>query len=62
MKTHTLVKPTPSSDEERLACDEVLRALSEVRFGTVLVTIHEGRVVEIQKTERIRTASSCRPQ
>jgi hypothetical protein len=62
MKTDTLVNPTSSPEEERLAYDEVLRALRDVRYGTVQLTIHDGRVVEIQKTERIRTASSCRPQ
>ena len=59
---HKLVKSAAASDHERFAHDEVLRALRDVRFGTVQLTIHDGRVVEIQKTERIRPASCCRPQ
>ena len=62
MQGHNIPRLTLASDRERLACDEVLRALREVRFGTVQVTIHDGRVVEIQKTERIRPDSCCRPQ
>jgi hypothetical protein len=57
-----LARPANAQDHERLAHDEVLRALRDVRYGTVQLTIHDGRVVEIQKTERIRPASCCRPQ
>ncbi len=57
-----LAKPDTTQEHERLAHDEVLRALSDVRYGTIQLTIHDGRVVEIQKTERIRPASCCRPQ
>jgi len=52
---------SPTLEKERLAYDEVLRALKDVRYGTVQLTIHDGRVVEIQKTERIRPAACCRP-
>jgi hypothetical protein len=57
-----LAKPAQTQEHERLAHDEVLRALREVRYGTIQLTVHDGRVVEIQKTERIRPASCCRPQ
>jgi hypothetical protein len=57
-----LAKPATPQEHERLAHDEVLRALRDVRYGTIQLTIHDGRVVEIQKTERIRPASCCRPQ
>jgi hypothetical protein len=57
-----LAQPGTAPDHERVAHDEVLRALREVRYGTVQLTIHDGRVVEIQKTERIRLAAPCRPQ
>ena len=57
-----LARTAAIPDAERLAVDEVISALRDVRFGTVQLTIHEGRVVEIQKTERIRPSSCCRPQ
>jgi hypothetical protein len=33
---------------------ELVRALRTVRYGSITLTLHEGRVVEIHKTERIR--------
>lgn len=42
------------SIEERELISEVVRALRSIRFGSVSLTIHEGKLVEIQKTEKIR--------
>lgn len=33
---------------------ELVRALRVIRYGSIVLTIHDGRIVEIQKTERIR--------
>ena len=33
---------------------EFVRALRTIRYGSVVLTLHDGRIVEIQKTERIR--------
>lgn len=33
---------------------EVIRGLRSIRFGSLVMTVHDGRVVEIQKIERIR--------
>ena len=33
---------------------ELLYALRTIRYGSIVVTLHDGRIVEIQKTERIR--------
>jgi|HubBroStandDraft_6_1064221.scaffolds.fasta_scaffold00728_6 hypothetical protein len=42
------------SDEERELVYEVVRAVRSIRFGSVGLTIHEGKLVEIQKIEKIR--------
>jgi hypothetical protein len=34
--------------------DAVTGAISRLRFGTVLVTVHDGKVVQIDTTERRR--------
>lgn len=34
--------------------NRVLEALRGVRFGQVVVTLHEGRVVQIERTEKLR--------
>jgi hypothetical protein len=45
------------SGEERELLYEVVRALRSIRFGSVGLTIHEGKLVEIQKIEKIRRRS-----
>ena len=42
------------SSPERQLLEEVMHALRRIRFGSVVLTVHEGRVVEIHKTEKIR--------
>ncbi len=49
-------KPLTMSANERHLIEEVIRALRRIRFGSVVLTIHDGRVVEIHKTEKIRKA------
>jgi hypothetical protein len=43
------------SDSERQVIGQLLEALRSLRYGSVVLTVHDGRVVEIEKTERIRT-------
>ncbi|GGG31625.1 hypothetical protein GCM10007425_27830 [Lysinibacillus alkalisoli] len=33
---------------------EIEKALAQLQFGTVHITVHEGRVVQIERTEKIR--------
>jgi hypothetical protein len=42
------------STSERELLSELLQALRTIRYGSVVLTVHDGRIVEIQKTERIR--------
>jgi hypothetical protein len=49
-----LISEEVFSSEERELFQEVVRALHSIRFGSVALTIHEGKLVEIQKTEKIR--------
>jgi hypothetical protein len=41
---------------------EVLRRLSDalrgLRYGAVEITVHDGRVVQIERTEKLRLSSS----
>lgn len=41
------------SADERGLLREVIRALRSLRYGSVSLTVHDGRLVEIQKIERI---------
>jgi hypothetical protein len=47
-----------SDAQPHYADQEILRAIHEIRYGTVEITIHDSRVVQIAKTERIRLDTS----
>jgi hypothetical protein len=34
---------------------EIAKALKSLRYGTIVLTVHEGEVVELSKTVRLRT-------
>ncbi len=42
------------SGSERELLREVALALRGIRYGSVVLTVHDGRIVELNKTERIR--------
>jgi hypothetical protein len=50
-KTHSA--DLSASEPER----EILRAIREVRFGTIEVVVHEGRLMEIRQTKKVRLPS-----
>lgn len=37
---------------------ELVEAIREIRYGSVLLVIHENRLVEIQKTKKVRAVGS----
>jgi hypothetical protein len=46
------------SANERELLREVALALRGIRYGSVVLTVHDGRIVELNKTERIRKSSA----
>ena len=36
---------------------EILRAVESVKFGSIEITVHEGRVTQIEKREKVRFTS-----
>jgi hypothetical protein len=42
------------SRDERELINELLEGLRTIRYGSIALTIHEGKLIEIQKTEKIR--------
>jgi hypothetical protein len=46
------------SASERELLREVALALRGIRYGSVVLTVHDGRIVELNKTERIRKSSA----
>lgn len=43
-----------ASAEEQALLAELIRALRTIRYGSVVLAVHDGRLVEIHKTEKIR--------
>lgn len=39
----------------------VLKQVESLRFGVVQITVHESRVVQIEKTEKVRVEQGSRP-
>lgn len=44
--------PPPRLDPEHEA--EVLRAIRDTRFGTVEIVVHQSRIVQITRSEKLR--------
>jgi hypothetical protein len=42
------------SPSERELLRELVHGLRSIRYGSIVLTVHEGRLVEINKTVRIR--------
>jgi hypothetical protein len=40
--------------DSRLTLERIESAISGLRYGTVEITVHDGRVVQIERTEKIR--------
>ena len=52
---------TGSLEKEQPVLRELVKLLRGIRFGTVVLTVHDGRVVEIHRTEKIRVPSPRNP-
>ena len=48
-------KPTPQD----AVVDSILDALRGLRFGSIVVTVQDGVVVQIDRTEKRRLTASC---
>ena len=46
------------SPNERELLKEVALSIKRIQYGSVVLTIHDGRLVEVSKTERIRRNSN----
>lgn len=41
----------PVTDE---VTQEILRAIEQLRFGSIEITVHDGRVTQIERREKVR--------
>ena len=41
-------------EADRRVAEEIMKAVREIRYGSIQITIHESKVVQIDKTEKMR--------
>ena len=46
------------SDRDRDAIEQVRSALSNLRFGEIVIAVHDGEIVQISRTEKFRPTRS----
>jgi hypothetical protein len=52
-------RTSPSNSDTTLTARKILEALHGLRFGSVEITVHEGRIVQIERKEKLRLNISC---
>jgi len=50
-------QPNQLSEVER----HILQSLQHLRFGTLEIVVHDGRVVQVEKSEKLRFDAKGRP-
>jgi len=48
-----------SSEQHREIMARVLAILKNIRFGSIEIVVHDGRVVQIDKHEKFRVNAPC---
>lgn len=51
------VSTTEITDSQPAWLDLVRDQVASLKFGTVLITVHDSRVVQVDRNERVRLAS-----
>jgi hypothetical protein len=58
VSSHATLRPetTPHRDHSQLSEVErhILQSLQHLRFGTLEIVVHDGRVVQVEKSEKLR--------
>lgn len=51
--------PYQDSQTSSTAAQKILEALKGLRFGAVEIIVHDGRIVQIERKEKVRLNMSC---
>ncbi len=57
MSQHSTI-PRKSGDSQQ-ASQKILEALQGLRYGAVEITVHDGRIVQIERKEKVRLEVAC---
>jgi hypothetical protein len=50
-----------AADRTAIALEEVARALENLKYGSIELTLHDGRLVQIERREKLRFEPDGRP-
>lgn len=53
-EVNSSIRQQVGSPELTVADDEILRAIRNVRFGSVEVIIHDSKIVQVERRDKIR--------
>ena len=56
VRSGTRPAPRPATASTAIPLEVIQEAVASIRFGTVQLIIQDGRVVQIDKTEKVRLA------
>jgi len=57
MSQHSTAQVANELDSRNQIVQEILHAIGEIRFGSIEITVHEGRVTQIERREKVRFAT-----
>lgn len=49
-------------DAEREKLEEIISTVKQIRYGEVVITIHDSEITQIEKSEKRRFKAQPRPQ
>lgn len=52
-------RPIPPESDTSTATQKILNALRGLRFGSAEIIVHEGRIVQIERKEKMRLNTPC---
>lgn len=51
----------PTVDSDVAVLQQILRALHNLRYGSLEIVVHDGRIVQIERREKLRTDTGPNP-
>jgi hypothetical protein len=45
---------------DRAAIEAVLQALADLRYGSLEIVVHDGRIVQLERREKVRVTPAVR--
>ncbi|HUL13775.1 MAG TPA: YezD family protein [Methylococcaceae bacterium] len=55
------IDPQQDKKTQTLTSQKILEALQGIRYGSVEIIIHDGRIVQIERKEKLRLDNGCSP-